>query len=86
MTSDRHFTRKTLYHACSCILHIWEKEGMILFNDIFNIFILCLILELQRGIFYMHHPTDRVAHTTAFIIQHCGALAGTRRKEGNVLF
>ena len=21
----------------------------------------------QQGFFYMHHPTDRVAHTTAFI-------------------
>ena len=22
---------------------------------------------LQQGFFYMHHPTDRIAHTTAFI-------------------
>ena len=21
----------------------------------------------QQGIFYMHHPTDRIVHTTAFI-------------------
>ena len=22
---------------------------------------------LQQGLFYMHHPTDRIAHTTAFV-------------------
>ena len=22
---------------------------------------------LQQGFFYMHHPTDRIAHTTAFV-------------------
>ena len=26
----------------------------------------------------MHHPTDRIAHTTAFCYTSCGALAGTR--------
>ena len=24
-------------------------------------------LNLQQGFFYMHHPTDRIAHTTAFV-------------------
>ena len=23
----------------------------------------------QQGLFYMHNPTDRIAHTTAFVIQ-----------------
>ena len=23
--------------------------------------------RLQQGIFYMHHPTDRITHTTAFV-------------------
>ena len=23
--------------------------------------------EKQQGIFYMHHPTDRIAHTMAFV-------------------
>ena len=26
-----------------------------------------LTTELQQGFFYMHHPTDRIAHTTAFV-------------------
>ena len=29
------------------------KEANVLFNDVF---------------FYMHHPTDRIAHTTVFVI------------------
>ena len=32
------------------------KEENVLFNDRLNTF------------FYMHHPTDRIAHTTAFVI------------------
>ena len=23
--------------------------------------------EQQQGLFYMHYPTDRIAHTTAFV-------------------
>ena len=23
--------------------------------------------RLQQGFFYMHHPTDRITHTTAFV-------------------
>ena len=23
--------------------------------------------DLQQGFFYMHHPTDRITHTTAFV-------------------
>ena len=30
--------------------------------------------RLQQGFFYMHHPTDRIAHTTA----SRGALAGMK--------
>ena len=26
-----------------------------------------LLLQLQQGIFYMHHPTERIAHTTAVV-------------------
>ena len=29
----------------------------------------------------MHHPTDRIAHTTAFVTPRCGALAGTRNSS-----
>ena len=25
------------------------------------------LFDSQQGIFYMHHPTDRIAHTMAFI-------------------
>ena len=26
-----------------------------------------LLSDYQQGFFYMHHPTDRIAHTTAFV-------------------
>ena len=29
----------------------------------------------------MHHPTDRITHTTAFVTPHRGALAGTRNSS-----
>ena len=29
----------------------------------------------------MHHPTDRIAHTTAFVTRVVGALAGTRKRH-----
>ena len=25
------------------------------------------VSDLQQGMFYMHHPIDRIAHTTAFV-------------------
>ena len=25
------------------------------------------LFDQQQGIFYMHHPTDRITHTTAFV-------------------
>ena len=25
------------------------------------------LFDEQQGFFYMHHPTDRIAHTTAFV-------------------
>ena len=40
----------------------------------------------------MHHPTDRIAHTTAFVtpvVEYCRLLVSSNpvsRKEGNVLF
>ena len=40
-----------------------------------------LLLSINsKGFFYMHHPTDRIAHTTAFV-HHRGALAGTRNSS-----
>ena len=26
-----------------------------------------ILSDYQQGFFYMHHPTDRVAHTTSFV-------------------
>ena len=26
-----------------------------------------ILFDYQQGIFYMHHPTDRIAHTTALV-------------------
>ena len=26
-----------------------------------------LLSNYQQGFFYMHHPTDRITHTTAFV-------------------
>ena len=54
---------------------------MFLFNDALNTFYLRLygVRHMvkdhsdsekgnpQQGFFYMHHPTDRIAHTTAFV-------------------
>ena len=54
---------------------------MFLFNDALNTFYLRLygVRHMvkdhsdsekgnpQLGFFYMHHPTDRIAHTTAFV-------------------
>ena len=34
--------------------------------------------DQQQGIFYMHHPTDRITHTTAFVIP---ALAGNKNSS-----
>ena len=59
-----------------------RKEGNVLFNDALNIFYLRLYGDSEKGnplpphrlifpinskSFYMHHPTDRIAHTTAFV-------------------
>ena len=57
------------------------KEGNVLFNNTLNTFYLRLygITHMVKdhsdsasgnplqGFFYMHHPTDRIAHTTAFV-------------------
>ena len=61
-----------------------EREKNVLFNDALNTFYLRLFgvrhmvkdhSDSERGnplpphgFFYMHHPTDRIAHTTAFVI------------------
>ena len=56
-------------------------EGNVLFNDALNTFYLRLYGvrhmvkdhtdsgrgNLQQGFFYMHHPTYRITHTTAFV-------------------
>ena len=59
-----------------------RKEGNVLFKDALNTFYLRLYgvkhnvkdhsdsekgNPLPPGFFYMHHPTDRIAHTTAFV-------------------
>ena len=36
-----------------------------------------LFAIISKGFFYMHHPTYKIAHTTAFVIR-LGALAGMR--------
>ena len=41
-----------------------------------------LLLSINsKGSFYMHHPTDRITHTTAFVTPVVGALAGTRNSS-----
>ena len=35
----------------------------------------------SNGSFYMYHPTDRIAHTTAFVTPVFCALAGTRNSS-----
>ena len=53
-----------------------RKEGNILFNDDSDhsdrerkpaAATWATLSDLQQGFFYMHHPTDRVAHTVAFV-------------------
>ena len=39
----------------------------------------CLVLyNQQQGLFYMHHPTDRIVHSTHPLLHSRGARAGTR--------
>ena len=41
-----------------------------------------LLLSINsKGSFYMHHPTDRITHTTALCYTSRGALAGTRNSS-----
>ena len=47
-----------------------EEEGrkeMFYFMTHSTHFILWLYGVGQQGLFYMHHPTDRIAHTMAFV-------------------
>ena len=55
---------------------IGTKDGNVLFNDALNTFYLWLYgiiymvkdhSDSERKLFYMHHPTDRMTHTTAFV-------------------
>ena len=39
----------------------------------------------NKGSFYMHHPTDRITHTTTFVYTSRGALAGMRTLGFNAL-
>ena len=69
-----------------------RKEGHVLFNDALNTFYVrsCGVgqnsmvkdhSDSERGLFYMHHPTDRITHTTVFCYTSCGSLAGTRNSS-----
>ena len=40
-----------------------------------------LFLISKQGLFYMHHPTDRITHTMVFWYTSHGALAGTRNSS-----
>ena len=42
---------------------------------------LATLSDQQQGLFYMHHPTDRMTHTRAFVTNSRGALAGTRNNS-----
>ena len=60
-----------------------ERKGNVLFNDALNTFYLRLygvkhmvkdhsdsnglLFSIDSKDFYMHHPTDRITHTTAFV-------------------
>ena len=59
-----------------CWTFIGTKDGNVLFNDALNTFYLWLYGVIymvkdhsvsERKLFYMHHPTDRMTHTTAFV-------------------
>ena len=56
--------------------NIIKRERNVLFNDALNTFYLWLYgirhmvkdhSDSEKGFFYMHHPTDRITHTTAFV-------------------
>ena len=53
-----------------------RKEGNVLFNDALNTFYVRLYgvshmvkyhSDSEQGLFYMHHPTDRITHITASV-------------------
>ena len=37
--------------------------------------------DYQKGFFYMHHPTDRITHTTGLCYTRLGVLAATRNSS-----
>ena len=59
------------------------RKEMFLFNDALNTLFTVIwttqrerklaaatwviLFDYQQGLFYMHHPTDRIIHTTAFV-------------------
>ena len=44
-----------------------------------------LLFPISKGYFYMHHSTDRIAHTKVFFNISRGVLAGTRYMTWKVL-
>ena len=71
LTTPQHENRS----AIGCQNKVGTKEGNVLFNDALNTFYVRLYgvkhmvkdHRLQQGFFHMHHHTDRIAHTTAFV-------------------
>ena len=57
-----------------------RKDGSTLFNEQQHILygVGNMVKDYQKNIFYMHHPTGRISHTTALV---CGALVGTRNSS-----
>ena len=49
-------------------VYIGRKEGVALFNDALNTFYLVIWHRTYcKGPLYMHHCTDRIAHSTTFV-------------------
>ena len=40
--------------------------------------------DQQQGFFYVHHSTDKMTHTTAFVTSAVGALAGMSHQGDSV--
>ena len=68
-------SHKNIFNANVNVLK-GRKEGNVLFNDALNTFYLWLYgvkhmvkdhSDSEKGYFYMHHPKDRIAYTTAFV-------------------
>ena len=44
-----------------------------------------LLSDYQQGFFYMHHSTDRITHTTAFVTQVVGHLLEREIAPGSTM-